>query len=715
MTRTARSFLLSGCLATLFGLGACSQSQFEYEEQLPPPPPGVSEESWSKADISCSNKDDCRDTEACVDNVCQMRRCDKGPYDSPAPMGQSHYWIDGYKPDNQSIGYASDSWNFGSAKVVDIAGGSLDGNQPERFVAALEGSTEVHIYKKDGIDRLDVGFQPIAVAAADTDFDNVDEIIALSVGGKFALCDASEGTCDNWSFEGNIVGKDVAAADSDGDRYAEAIFLIKNEGTPRLVSWNPHNELTGEDQLRGMSPGDDYFAVAAGDTNGDGVAEVMGLKGDSGVNPFDNDTLHIYNFDGEGLARAGEQSVDQDAKDVTIADLNTDDEAEVIVLRDTNTVDVYRQEGGPGSIGLVYTGELSVSEAPERIAAADIDGDSPVATKIAGPELVPGPVVPVAAANFPPYDGAHSGGGGVLGAGGSGKSYIFFGQTENTSESYTDSASVSYRRTYGIGFEAFDIGFKVKRQFEDSISHSETIEEKKIIGSRFHIVPDPDLHGPSYGVVMLSSGCFHAYRYRMNDPKGTIGAHADGGEFVGLVPVDGQISLWSTNRYNALAEALGTLPKIEINTELGNVDSYPATPERIDGTPIPPEHMVFPEPPQFLVSDVGKQSWWLGRGEIQQETTAMESSRAWIGSASSPVADLEGARTTTIGSAYSISLGNEVVFSGGVPPIPNDPNTPEDEYEAHHFSFSPYVYRETYTTAEGEETGFYMLNYTVGQ
>jgi len=69
----------------------------------------------------------------------------------------------------------------------------------------------------------------------------------------------------------------------------------------------------------------------------------------------------------------------------------------------------------------------------------------------------------------------------------------------------------------------------------------------------------------------------------------------------------------------------------------------------------------------------------------------------------------------SIGSGYGITVGEYVQFGGGVPPIPDNPDTPEDEYEAYRFSFSPYVYRETYSDSEGHDAGYYVLNYTVGQ
>jgi hypothetical protein len=60
-------------------------------------------------------------------------------------------------------------------------------------------------------------------------------------------------------------------------------------------------------------------------------------------------------------------------------------------------------------------------------------------------------------------------------------------------------------------------------------------------------------------------------------------------------------------------------------------------------------------------------------------------------------------------------VGRDALFGGGVAPMPDDPETPEDEYAAHRFSFSPYVYVNNYLDAEGEDAGYYVMNFVVGQ
>ena len=52
---------------------------------------------------------------------------------------------------------------------------------------------------------------------------------------------------------------------------------------------------------------------------------------------------------------------------------------------------------------------------------------------------------------------------------------------------------------------------------------------------------------------------------------------------------------------------------------------------------------------------------------------------------------------------------------GGVPPVRDQASTPEDEYALHRYAFKPYVYREHYENAEGDEGGYYVVGYTSGK
>jgi hypothetical protein len=65
-------------------------------------------------------------------------------------------------------------------------------------------------------------------------------------------------------------------------------------------------------------------------------------------------------------------------------------------------------------------------------------------------------------------------------------------------------------------------------------------------------------------------------------------------------------------------------------------------------------------------------------------------------------------------SGYSLMIGKEVLFGGAVPPIPDNPETPEDEHTSHRFSFAPHVHKEYYTDASGNDAVYYVLGFAVG-
>jgi len=56
-------------------------------------------------------------------------------------------------------------------------------------------------------------------------------------------------------------------------------------------------------------------------------------------------------------------------------------------------------------------------------------------------------------------------------------------------------------------------------------------------------------------------------------------------------------------------------------------------------------------------------------------------------------------------------MGEAALFSGKVAAVPDDPNTPEDEYNMYTFRFSPVVYRHWYTNPSGDEAPLFVMTY----
>lgn len=666
-------------------------------------------------DVTCESDDDCLGGEMCHEGVCQMKRCQDGPYLSEPPLAgglkffldrelvvadgasaDGSYFIDGYAPESGSVEYPG-SWNIGEQVVVDVVGGDFYGQNPEVFAYATQGNTHIRIGAVDGDVEMDVGFQPHALAAGDVDKDKKDEVVVLGQYGNYALCDVEEQTCNTGLIQ-NGNGKDVGVGDVDGDGVAEAVMLLDQNGTDLLFV------VQFDDQ-------DDYFEVAGhslmkidvGDPDGDGTDEIYGIE-DDGV--FNGAKLYAYSGAGGTIAELHSQEVDNASRDLSFADVDMDDSDELLVLR-PNMVELLRGAEGTYSLSSEYTHQLQVSADALRIAASDFDGDSPRAHLMnEEPVMVPGPLLPTIVSYFPPFDSQFT----------DDKPTLLLGDTEQTGEEYRDSVSVEMGMDIGMSFNLFEVlklggGVKLGK----AITETNIEGTRHNVGARVLASPDVGSFGQSYGVVVLSCGCFNAYYYQMDDPAGRMG-DIDREEFVMVLPVDGTMTMWSTNRYNAMAEAVGNLPIVQPPShKIGEPSSYPTGPQKPDGSPIPKEDLVFEDVPTFLISDVGQVGWWLSAAEYEINETARSQSisvNGELGLGPFQFGLNVGATTTQ---AYGVTVGSEVIFGGSTPGIVDDPETPEDEYLQNAFSFAAYAYKERYTGPDDEERAYYVLDFMVAE
>jgi len=713
-------------ILVLIAQAGCSQSDFGHfptPDGLPTPE-GPGSPAWGSTDITCVTQDDCAPSETCENNICMPTRCTDGPYASSAPIGKSYiffddkeilaadanlvegrYWLDGYLPSDNDIQYKSNgSWSVGTSPVVDIAGGNILGTRPDGAVAAVQGSSQIEVRHDSGDFALNVGFQPIAVATGDVDEDQIDEVIALGAGGQYAICDADEETCDTSKVDGASEGIDAAAADIDGDGVDEPIFLVKKGKNVEIVALNTDSDATGQVRWVGGGTDEAYKAISAGVLDGSGAAKIVALL-DGGYFGWVDDRLDTLTFNGSKLELIGSTDVDSETRDIEVDDLDSDGRAEIAVLFGDREIELRRPVSASNHT-ILTSKSLTVTQAPSRLGFADLDGDSPMARQISGPELVPGGITPVAVMQFPPYSQSFS----------DGTSYLFVGNSENIGEDFSDSMSVRYG--LGVGFEAKIPG--VVRagfigRFGQEWSKSTTTGSRYTIGSRFIMNPNIDLHGNDFSVVMLSSGCFHTYGYEIDDPKGVLDKELNGSVMGMMVPVGGQMTVWSSKRYNALAKTLGNLPIVETRVRIGDPNSYPSIPETSDGQPVPEADMVFPRTPSLKVSDVGVVGYWLSVAdyEVNDQSTSIDISG--YGNVGFGPVSVNVDSGLNQGRSHSITVGTDALFGGGVPAVPDDPDTPEDEHAAHGFTYSPKVHREYYTDGNGNQAGYYVLSFTVGE
>jgi hypothetical protein len=223
----------------------------------------------------------------------------------------------------------------------------------------------------------------------------------------------------------------------------------------------------------------------------------------------------------------------------------------------------------------------------------------------------------------------------------------------------------------------------------------------------------PEVYGPQHGAVTLAWGCFNAYVYEVEDPSGILGPGANGEQFVMTVPVDGAVSLWSTTRYNAMAEAVGNLPIIDLTYTVGDPSSYPTEVESWDGRTLDDEDLLFDADQWYTVSDVGDISWRRSVSERETEGWRMSQDMGLSASVTAAGVSVGGGVSVGWGTGYSLQVGTGAFFSGSLPSLPDDPDTPEDEWSQHRYSMNPYVYLHTYETENGGEAYYYVQNFIV--
>lgn len=674
---------------------------------------GPGTNAWNDSDdVDCKSDADCSASESCEGGVCQMKRCTDPAYESIAPLGQQHVFVadidlaivgddsfvDGYEPNDGSY---IESWDLDGKKILDVAGGDFEGKRPDTIAVAIDGEKKVKLQGPDGVRDLDVGdMQPKRLGAGDTDADGVPELIVLGKGGAIAVCNLRDDSCMHADIEG-VGSLDATAGDVDGDGYDEAVFLVEIGNERQVIIWNLDADKTAQEQSVGWSFGDaDLKSIAAADLDGDGVAEVVTLH-EQGWGDLKDDRLFALD------ARSGdikkERGINGHSIDLAAGDRNGDGQAEIAVLRSERKFEVFKTVDGK-MLESAYTKDLAVGNGATRIGALDWNGDSARGKLVSGPTLLSGSVVPIAAMTFPPYDRERSEGDGT----------VTIGSMETSEETLSETISLHLALTATFGGDLGPIAkAEVSAYVMKDWAATKALTKRMTVGQRYTLEADPKQYGDDYGGVILSCGCFHVYEYESDDPSDKIGG--SGQPITVYVPVGGQTALWSTKRYNAMARAVGGLPIIDIPSRIGDVASYPSSHQRLDGTSIPDEDKVFPEPPQYQVSDVGSVGWFMSVSETESNTTAetttigMKASIGAYGVSGSVEANVG------LGTAYTIAVGKEAQFLGQVPPLPDNPDTPEDEYEAYRYSFSPMVHREHYQDAAGEDAGFYVLSYAVGQ
>ena len=689
---------------------------------------GPGSEVWGDANVSCEVQDDCLVGESCLGGVCQPSQCEGGLDESRAPIGTSFrffadneigiadmdswsgsYWIDGFEPTAAGTEYTG-SWEVGGSALIDLTGGRFDKGNTATWAAAIEGRNSLAFASGDDVEWISLGFMPAALDAGDTDSDGYDEVAVISEDGRLAICSMDTMTCDGLSFSDGITLKDVAVGDVDEDAIDEIVLLMESDGEDYLYVVNLDWEVTGQPETWQTHVGD-LARIAAGDMNGDRVAEIVGLN-DVNDWPFvdEDDELIVYNVGppatsdedyGQIVEMYSIQALNRtDLMDIDVKDTDANMVAELFAVDSDTTINAYdlRESG----LALRYSTTLSSVSEPHRIALADSDGNSPRATLKEGPVLCKGAPIPGSVILMPPYDKDHS----------AGPAASFYGDGEVQSESYSDTVSLGLQMDIGVNAD-FTAIFSATLNESVTWRVSKTYSERsrRYVGGRYGMTADPETYGPYHGAVALHWGCFDAYVYEIDDPHGLIADSAQGETFVLTVPVGGSVSVWSIARYNAMAEAVGTMPVIEVPYEVGVVEDYPLEPETLSGEEIADEDMIFPDEQWFVAPDAGSISFWRSVDELVSERTSLETGLGLSASVTVAGVKVGGGVDMGWGKGYSLAVGSSALFAGSVQAVPDDPSTPEDEYALYTYRFSPVIYRQWYDNGTEDPAAFYVITY----
>jgi hypothetical protein len=671
-------------------------------------PPGVPQ--WGESNITCTSNDDCREDELCSQRICQVRQCNRGPYTSTPPLApdsgiyfdhdlavadQAQDAIALLPADRAGVG-ARTLLEPNAGPIVDLAGGNLIEGPAQELVIAHKGSTVVSIASSQRINQLDVGLVPVAVAAANLDRVGLDEVIALGAT-SVAICQVEAASCTRRELEAQSRAKDVATGDIDGDGVPEIVVLFESN---HIVALHLGGTGTAEGERTVIQVGYTPDRISVGDLDNDGQAEVVAIHKAERDN---QGHVHIHNLNPERPIDVATWDVDR-PRDVSVGDLDHNGTLEVFVLRDGGKLTILSMGRGSASHPVVADTRLQTSSGIDLIAAVDMDGDSTYVKLISGPEIVQSRPIPTVVAFFPPYWRELS----------DTPANVYVGDSELSTEGFEDTIGFRIGVQLGVEPSFFDIvSASLTGELARRVGRAYTKMTTKFVGDRVWTQAAPEQFGPAYGTVMLVYNCYHQYTYQMADPLAEVEG-ADGKKFILLVPIDVNSALLSTMRWNSLARALGDLPTFEAPHRIGDPTTYPTEMVTLAGKPIPEVDKVVPKPPSYTVSEVGFIGFWLalwetsGRRDLKEIEVDLRASVTVAGY------KVGGSLGAALGKSHTIELGTEAVFGGFAPTLPDDPATPEDEYQLFQYSFSPIVYLDRYVNSEGVETPYYVYHYMVG-
>lgn len=670
----------------------------------PPDPAEVVEAVEVQENVTCQADADCLAGEVCVDQVCQIERCTQ-TYSSEPPLGGT-FPIRG---EQEVVVLAYDWWSgdqhhlswdvagtslptlgataAGTDRLLDLSGGHVVDERPEALVLLERDTRVVSVFHATDNRLVTTPFRAGAITTGDVDGQGVEEILTAAADGRWASCHAPTDTCVQGQV-GQFTMEDAGAGDVDGDGLAELVLV--GDGELAIVHVVPG---PGEPDYDVYDISDaEAWRVAVADLEGDGRAEIVTLVSDS-LDLFADDVV-TWGLSGSRLVRLDTSTPGNNfLVDLDVGDTGATGNARMIGI----TSDEYARLGTWTGMRWNFSVNRDVDRGWEhdRVALADLDGNGVIGVLGDGPHVMPASVVPLAVLHHGPYDAERS----------AGVSSVSLGLESGIGSSASE--AVSLQLGASVGVTAPLVGAGVSTSVSMTVQRKLKTARSERVRTGYGVDAAPEVFGDHSAAVVLGWGCFHGYDYEVDDPEGFASDPAADNRLRVSIPVGGGTTAWSSHRYDAVVAALGHGTPLDVPHVVGDPSTYPAT---LD---VSPADLLFPEPPELSVSDVASVTWRYALAESTSEEVSQGLALKVDAKVDAPGFQFGASAGVGNTEAYTVSADSLMLFSGRIPPLPDDPATPEDEFLAHRYGVTPWVYLRDLEAPSGESVSVFVVDYTV--
>ncbi|MFH2028019.1 MAG: T9SS type A sorting domain-containing protein [Nanoarchaeota archaeon] len=255
----------------------------------------------------------------------------------------------------------------------DIAVGDFDGDGVDEIIAANNLNGDLYVYELScptctTLTEIDISLQGdgsdwSGLAAGDFNGDGKDEIVAVRNGDGGIYVYELDGSNNLASIDYTILSQTwggVSAGDLDGDGKDEFVALNNTNGDLYMYRLNSSDEITSV-TVKDNGEDSDWTDIAAGDFDGDGLAEFIARRA------YDGD-MYFYQFNGTSLEGISSDSREYFPADQEIATLGSG-------LREDANATQDRLISFRNFDGNFFIWDIDIEDASSAITCTDLDMD----------------------------------------------------------------------------------------------------------------------------------------------------------------------------------------------------------------------------------------------------------------------------------------------------------------------------------------------------